>query len=113
MWSSSPRLRERPALRLEKLSKHRLYFLVAANEARAAVTAAAMMSADLERVKENLRHAELQLAEWRERHTDAKREVERRGRLLEEAEVGFPASQRRRRFWRRWCWPRRSFKTPE
>lgn len=48
------------------------------------------MSAELERVKENLRHAEGQLAEWRERHAEAKREVERRGRLLEEAEARVP-----------------------
>lgn len=52
------------------------------------------MSAELERVKENLRHAEGQLAEWKERHADAKREVERRGQLLDEAEVRLPLPPR-------------------
>lgn len=64
------------------------------NEAKAAMTGAAAMSAELERVKENLRHAEGQLAEWKERHADAKREVERRGQLLDEAEVRLPLPPR-------------------
>lgn len=38
--------------------------------------------------EEYVRHSERQLGEWRERHAEAKGEVERRGRLLEEAEVG-------------------------
>ena len=57
---------------------------------KAAVAGAAAMTAELERIKEHLRHVEAQLSEWRERHTEAGREVERRGRMLEEAE----ASQR-------------------
>jgi len=39
-----------------------------------------------------LRGAEVQLNDWRERHAEVKRELERRGRLLEEAAAAHRAA---------------------